>query len=235
MTTLNSKTIISYSGGSAGDMFTLSCNGEKIDSLTEIWVSQPATLKNYEHQLKMGQPANLAEELHKMPYQYVNTHMLDEVVGKEAIVYNIVMADKDVQLKTVYRQMQLQKLRIRIDLNPHSWYYTIKAYCDANDYQSAAEYWLDKAKDYWIDRMNYRLGFSAANFLNFDKLYTESFVDDLEKQGWIHNLQVLEHNHVLWLKKNSEFTKEKTLKIMAQKISTMDWQKQEGWIVFNSN
>ena len=170
MTTQNSKTIISYSGGSAGDMFTLSCNGEKIDVLTGIRVSQPATLKDYEHRIKIGESANLLEELNKIPYQFVNTHMLDEVVDREATVYNIVMANKEVQLATVYRQMQIQKLRMEVDTNKHSWYYVIKGYVDNKDYQAAAEYWLDNAIKHWLDRMEYILNFTNASVLNFDKV-----------------------------------------------------------------
>lgn len=235
MTTQNSKTIISYSGGSAGDMFTLSCNGEKIDVLTGIRVSQPATLKDYEHRIRIGESANLLEELNKIPYQFVNTHMLDEVVDREATVYNIVMANKEVQLATVYRQMQIQKLRMEVDTNKHSWYYVIKGYVDNKDYQAAAEYWLDNAMKHWLDRMDYRLNFTNASVLNFDKLYTDDFVDDLLKQGWHHHIPLLRYNHAIWLKKNKQFTREKTIESMKQKISSMDWDQTEGWISYSPN
>jgi len=233
MTTQSSKVIISYSGGSAGDMFTLSCNGEPLTTLTGIRVSQPATLKDYEHKVKMGENPILKDELNKMPYQYVNTHMLNEIVGMGIPVYNVVISDKEVQLKTVYRQMQLQRLGIQVDNNEKSWYYTIKQYCDDKDFGSAAKFWLDKAMVHWLNGMEYRLNFTNANLLNFNRIYLKDFADDIESQGWNQNIELLKSNHAKWLEKNKDFSYEKTLDVMKQKIASMNWDKREGWIFYN--
>lgn len=231
----NSKTIISYNGGSAGDLFTLSCNGERLEQLTHHRVVQPATLKNYEHKIKMGENVSLFDEMQSLPYQFVSTHMLDELIGHGIDICNIVISDKDVQHMTVCRQLQLQKLQIQIDHNPLSWYTTIKRYCATKSYSAAAGYWFEKSKQYWIDRMNHRLNFVQGITLNFNMLYTEKFVDHLEKQGWAHNIELLRANHTEWLKENTDFTYEKTVKIMAEKMATMNWDQTEGWIVYNPN
>lgn len=230
MTIQNSKTIISYNGGSAGDLFVLSCNNELLNQMRYCRVVQPATLKTYEHKIRMGEPANLDFELSQLPHDFVNTHLLDEVVDRGYTVYNVVINNPEIQLKTIYRQMQIQKLSIKIHTD--IWYTTIRDYSLSNDFISAAEHWFIKAKELWLERMNYRLSFDKAIKLSFDSLYSTDFVDDLVSQGWNHNIQLLRDNHVKWLEENSNFSYEKTINIMAEKLSTMDWTKREGWVEY---
>jgi hypothetical protein len=228
----NSKTIISYSGGCAGDLFTLTCNTKPLTGTTLSRVVQPATLKDYEQLVQRGIPANLDEEIEKIPYQFVNTHLLDEVVDKGFDVYNIIIDDPEVQLYTIYRQMQIQKLRIIVN-HEHIWFNTVKDFCLSNNHTSAAEYWFDNAKRLWLDRMEYRLKFDKAKKLNFNKLYTDMFVSDLENQGWTHNTILLKHNHHIWLKDNNKFSYDRTIDVMASKLETMNWEQSEGWIEFS--
>jgi len=227
----NSKTIISYNGGSAGDMFTLSCNGKPLLGLTNLRVVQSSTLKDYELLVQKGIPANLNEELLKTPYQFVNTHLLDEVIGKGFDVYNIVMDDPEIQLYTIYRQMQIQKLRIIVN-HDHIWFNTVKNFCLNKEYESAAIYWFDNAKKIWLDRMEYRINFTKTKQLNFNKLFTSNFVDDLISQGWTHNLSMLVPNHNKWLREIGKFSYRKTIEMMRLKLSTMNWNQSEGWIEF---
>ena len=228
----NSKTIISYNGGSGGDMFTLSCNGRALTGLTNLRVVQPATLKDYEALIQKGLPANLDEELTKSNYQYVCTHLLDEIVDKGFEVCNVIITDTDIQLYTIYRQMQLQKLRIIVN-NDHVWFSAVKNYCLNKDYTSAAEYWFENAKKLWLDRMKYRINFTNCKQINFNKLYTNEFVKDLKSQGWTHNLTMLYPNHSKWLRENGKFSYQKTIEMMRLKLSTMNWNQPEGWIEFN--
>jgi hypothetical protein len=227
----NSKTIISYNGGSAGDMFTLSCNGKPLLGLTNLRVVQSSTLKDYELLVQKGIPANLDEELLKTPYQFVNTHLLDEVIGKGFDVYNIVMDDPEIQLYTIYRQMQIQKLRIIVN-HDHIWFNTVKNFCLNKEYESAAIYWFANAKKIWLDRMEYRINFTKTKQLNFNKLFTSNFVDDLISQGWTHNLSMLVPNHNKWLREIGKFSYQKTIDMMRLKLSTMNWNQSEGWIEF---
>ncbi len=228
----NSKAIISYNGGSGGDMFTLSCNGRALTGLTNLRVVQPATLKDYEALLQKGLPASLDEELTKINYQYTSTHLLDEVVDKGFDVYNIVITDPDVQLYTIYRQMQLQKLRIIVH-SEHDWFNIVKNNCLNKNYNAAAEYWFGRAKKLWLDRMEYRIKFINCKQINFNKLYTNEFVKDLKSQGWTHNLTMLYPNHSKWLRENGKFSYQKTIEMMSLKLSTMNWNQPEGWIEFN--
>jgi hypothetical protein len=228
----NSKSIISYNGGSAGDLFTLSCNGETLQGLSKLRVVQPATLKDYEGLLQKGLPADLDDELLKIPYQFVNTHLLDEVMGPGFNVYNIVIDDTETQLWTVYRQMQLQKLRIIVN-NDHIWFNMVKNYCLSEDYKAAAVYWFDSAKKLWLERMEYRIKFTKAKQLNFNKLYSESFVDSIVNQGWTHNVDLLKSNHTKWLIENNTFLYDRTIDSMSHKLATMDWTQSEGWIEYD--
>lgn len=230
----NSKSIISYNGGSAGDLFTLSMNGEYLKSLSLSRVIQPATLKVYEGLVQKGLLASLEEELNKVKYQFVNTHLLDEVTDKGFDVYNIVITDPEVQLYTIYRQMQIQRLRIIVNTE-HIWFNTVKNYCLNNEHTKAAMYWFENAKKIWLDRMNYRLEYNKAKKLNFNKLYTNGFVDDLASQAWGHNLSILAENHKKWLVENNQYSFEKTITVMASKLKTMDWNQTEGWIEYNPN
>jgi len=227
----NSKTIISYNGGSAGDMFTLSCNGRPLLGLTNLRVVQPSTLKEYEALIQKDLPANLDEELNKINYQYASTHLLDEIVDKGFDVYNIVIDDPEVQSYTIYRQMQIQKLRIIVN-QEHVWFNTVKNHCLNNDYNVAAKYWFENAKKIWLDRMEYRIKFTKAKQLNFNKLFTNDFIDDLTSQGWTHNLSMLTPNHKKWLRENGKFSYQKTIDMMSLKLSTMNWDQSEGWIEF---
>ena len=227
----NSKSIISYNGGSAGDMFTLSCNGKPLLGLTNSRVVQPSTLKNYEALVQKGIPAILDEELTNVNYQYVSTHLLDEVIDKGFDVYNIIITDPEVQLYTIYRQLHLQKLRIIVN-HEHIWFNTVKNFCLNKEYEAAAIYWFENAKKLWLDRMEYRINFNKTRQLNFNKLFTSNFVDDLINQGWTHNLSMLAPNHNKWLRENGKFSYQKTIDMMRLKLSTMNWNQSEGWIEF---
>lgn len=231
MTTANSKIIISYNGGSAGDLFVKSCNKEVLHQLRLKRVVQPATLKDYEHKIRMGLDANLDTELNLLPYKFVNTHLLEEVVDKGHEVYNVIMTDTNVQKKTIYRQMQIQKLRIQIDSN--DWYTTIKEFCLNKDFISAAKHWFIKAESLWLDRMAFRLQFTKAKVLNFDQLYSNTFVDSLIEQNWIHEVDILKSNHARWLEENNTFTFDNTINTMAEKLSTMNWTQSTGWVEYN--
>jgi len=230
----NSKSIISYNGGSAGDLFTLSCNGNPLLGLKNAKVSQPATLKNYEALIQKDIPASLDTELLNIVHPFVNTHLLDEVVDKGFDVYNVVITDPEIQLYTIYRQMQIQKLRILINTD-HIWFNTVREFCLKKEFILAAEYWFANAKKIWLDRMEYRIKFDKCKQLNFNKLYTTDFVDDLKNQGWTHNISLLASNHKEWLKVNKDFSYQKTIDIMSYKLSTMNWHQIEGWIEFTTN
>lgn len=80
--------------------------------------------------------------------------------------------------------------------------------------------------------MEYRLNFTKTKQLNFNKLFTSDFVDDLISQGWTHNLSMLVPNHNKWLREIGKFSYQKTIDMMRLKLSTMNWNQSEGWIEF---
>jgi hypothetical protein len=130
--------------------------------------------------------------------------------------------------------MQIQRLRIIVNTE-HIWFNTVKNYCLSNEHTKAAEYWFENAKKIWLDRMNYRLEYNKVKTLNFNKLFTTEFVNDLVSQAWEHNTSILAENHKKWLVENNQFSFERTIDVIATKLKTMNWNQSEGWIEYNPN
>lgn len=224
------KTIITYQGGSAGDMFTKSCNGDTITNMSTAFVKQEATLKTYEQKVKEGGVVDLDNELSQLNYQYVSTHLFEEVINKGFNVVSIVVTDPDVQMTVIYRQLQVQKLRMKIDEHDE-WYINTRNFCLSGDYNAAANYWFENNKGYWLRRMKTRLG-TMMPHLNFNRLFENDFVNSLQLQGWEHNLDILSENHKHWITKNSDFSLEKTIAALTRKLSMMDWTLKSGWVMY---
>ena len=83
-----------------------------------------------------------------------------------------------------------------------------------------------------MQTMNNRVANTYGKNINFNLLFKENFVSNLQQQGWTTNIDVLAENHHRWIKKNSEFSKQETLTAIAKKLSTMDWTAESGYIDF---
>lgn len=230
MTNLN-KTIITYQGGSAGDMFTKSCNGELIGEMSKVFVSQEATLKNYEQKIKEGFQIDLITELSKLNYNYVSTHLFEELLDKGQNLISIIVTDPNVQKTIIYRQLQVQRLRMKID-EQDDWYINTRNLCLSGKFDDAANYWFTNNRDYWLRRMKDRVETNVSH-INFNELFTNNFVSSLRQQGFDHNLDILLKNHTFWLTKNLDFSQEKTLASISKKLSLMDWTVKSGWVLYN--
>jgi hypothetical protein len=228
------KTIVAYLGGSAGDLFVYSMNGCLLDSLAGIRVDNTATLKTYEMRLKKGESVNLLDELSNLEYQYISTHLYTELMNsKDVNLLSIIIDDPDTQLKCIYRQMQIQKLRI-VANDTHDWFNIVRDHCLSNRYDEAAIYWFENAKQLWLDAMTTRLQESAYTKINFNRLFDVDFVHSIHCQGWNNNLTTLKANHDFWLTKNHTFNYNITIASMSQKLKTMDWTKTSGWVEYNA-
>lgn len=229
-----SKTIVSYLGGSAGDLFVYSMNGNHLHSLAGIRVENSATLKNYEMKLKKGEDVKLLDELDQLNYKFINTHLYHELISNKGVnLLSIVIDDPEIQLKCIYRQMQIQKLRIVVN-DTHDWFNIVKDHCVNNRHYDAAVYWFENAKQLWLDAMQHRLYDTEYKKINFNKLFDKSFVPDITSQGWDTNLDVLESNHNFWLTENNIFNYNRTVESMTNKLKSMDWSKTSGWIEYNA-
>lgn len=228
------KTIVTYVGGTAGDLFTYSMNGTHLCALSGLRVDNPATLKTYELKLKKGEDVNLSDELDNLNYLFVSTHLFDDFVHSNNInLLSVVVTDPDVQLKCIYRQMQLQRLRIIVN-DTHEWFNIVKNHCLKGNQYDAATYWFDNAKKLWLDAMNRRINCQIKT-LNFNNLFDSTFTENLSKQKWSTNLDILETNHKFWLLKNNEFNYNTTIETMANKLRTMNWHQDSGWIEYVPN
>lgn len=225
------KTIISYQGGSAGDMFTLSCNGYYIRKMNRIHIPQKASLKTVEQKIKEGKIINLEEEIKNFQFNFVNTHLLQEIIDKGCKVLSIVITDPKVQLVAIYRQLQIQKLRMKVNFQDE-WFINTRNYCINKKFVDAAEYWFENNKNYWLIKMQERINENRVKQINFNSLFTTEFTKSLNYQGWSLNTEILNHNHRIWLKENNFFSKENTLKSLQTKLSLMNWHTNDGWVIY---
>lgn len=228
MITPNLK-FVSYLGGSAGDMFVSSLNGN-ILNFKGVIASNKNSLKPYENLIEAN-PAELEQVLQKLAPGYVSTHLFSLLVEKGADVINVVITDPVIQEKIILRQMHLQRLEINVAPN-ETFFKIIKQRCTNQQFKSAAEVWLWFAQQRWQDAMSQRLLDPRTRQLNFNKLFDPTFVDSLKEQGWQHNINILQTNHALWLEKNQNFSKEKTIESMSLKLKSMDWLQKSGIIKF---
>ena len=91
------------------------------------------------------------------------------------------------------------------------------------------------AKNLWEEKMKTRFKNQLKNskIIYIDKIFTPFFYDDVKEQQILLNLGTLKENHIQWLKKNTDFSYEKTIASMEIKLSKMDWGQESGIIKYN--
>lgn len=223
---------VSYLGGSGGDFFVSSVNGNSLSLAINGRQINKNSLKPYEDLLKKN-PEKLNELLTNFTPGYISTHMFSLLLDQGVDVTSIVIQDPVVQKKIIFRQMYLQRLSITVD-HTHTFFKIIKNLCNKQRYTSAAEIWFKMAENRWLNSMEHRIKNNTVKQLNFDKLFCHNFVNSIRNQNWCDNLDQLETNHEIWLEKNQEFSFEKTIDSMVLKLKSMDWDKSEGVIKFNA-
>jgi len=226
-------TFVSYNGGSAGDLFVTSCNGIKLTKISGISVPTEYSLKKFERKIQDNEMSVLdaVQQLPVPPNGFVSTHLFEPIINSNWSLINIVITDPQVQEQIVIRQMKLQKLAIKVAPG-ESWFDIAKTLCVNEKFEKAASYWFEQSKRVWMQTMNNRVANTYGKNINFNFLFKENFVSNLQQQGWTTNIDVLAENHRRWIKKNAEFSKEETLTAIAKKLSTMDWTAESGYIDF---
>lgn len=214
------KTLVTYLGGSAGDFFAASVNGISID----LQGKQHLGGTNVEYSLKKFEPAiengtlDLPSLIDSIPWSMISTHLYEPLRGIAYPVISLIV-DDDTTIKTIIlRQMQFQKLKLSKDSGTFSS--LIYKLVQDNKWEKAAELWISMADRIWRQNMLTRINepLLSACVLNFNRLFHEDFIDDLERQGWDRSIDLLRTNHRIWLANNLDFSTEKTLHSMIDKL-----------------
>jgi len=226
--------VVTYQGGSAGDMFAAGANGIKVDFSQREYVHQPSwSIKKQEPLIKQGK-IDLSAAIRDKQHDFVTTHIYEPLRVLKFATISIIMSDPDAIEQTIMRQMKLQMLSIEI--NPaQTAYNLIKKSVDQQRWQAAAISWFAMAKKNWYQDLAHRTGHALPNskVLVFDRLYHEDFVDSLSTQGFSTNLDVIECNHRTWLSVNSNQTFDTTVQSMVHKLQRMDWNQKQGFVTYD--
>jgi len=233
MTIQNFK-FIGYNGGTAGDLFTISCNGHRLNPTVRnqtIPNANGQSIKPYEEDIVTGK-INLESILSTKTSEYVSTHLTSMPEKYQNFLINVVVDDPAVQEIAILRQMQFQQLRILVDPLQH-WFLVVSSLCKRKKFKDAADYWLHRAREVWLKKMSERIN-SDHQSINFNQIFVNTAGDSLEKQGWTHNIDIFNYNHQIWIDQNREFSKEKTIQSMIIKLQSMQWHKESG-VIFSKS
>jgi hypothetical protein len=225
------KTLVSYLGGSAGDMITASLNMIELSFVDKVYV----TTNNFSiKDQQLDNITDIGKFLAQTPMTYISTHAFDLILDSTLNWMSLQVTDPDVSHICILRQMQLQRLRIKSDPNS-TWYKIVSGLCKKKKYYNAANFWFKKSYDHWMSDMQYRIQVDARVPKSFclDHLFTNKFVSEWEKKMPEFDLSMLKANHACWLEKNqpAQWTMQSTICTMAEKLSLMEWNQPEGTII----
>lgn len=227
-------TVITYQGGSAGDMFAAGLNGVAIDFQDREHVQQPPwSLKLKEAKIISGK-MDLGSAIRDSCFDFVTTHLFEPLQSLNFHVISIIILDPEATKLTILRQMKFQRLNIEVKPEETA-YRLIKSAADRQNWQKAARCWFAMAWNKWHQDQRRRIDnpLHWSRTLNFDRLYEDDFVDSLSNQKFYTNLDLIKHNHSAWLSKNLNHSLENTLSSMVQKLQKMDWTKQQGLVMYD--
>lgn len=227
-------TLITYLGGSAGDVFAAGANGFEVSFYDREYVRRPPySIKH----LAQGtsQQINLQTVIDITPFDYLTTHVYDPLANLHCPTISLIISDPRAVELTVFRQMKIQTLTIRVDPNETA-YRLIKNAVDRDRWDQAAQAWFAMAWKKWHKDQQYRIHNPLPNgsILHFDRLYHDDFVDSIRSQGFVTNLDLLEHNHKAWLVRNLDHDLQTTLQSMIKKLQCMDWT-QQGYVTYDQS
>lgn len=228
----NSQTFISYQGGSAGDLITASLNGIKLNC------NQVARVQSTDFSLK-NKNANTLENIQKISstilWPYISTHEFSLFLGSSLSWITLEVTDPDIICVCIFRQMQLQRLRIKVEESSF-WFQTVKSLCRAKKYQAAAQYWFTQSQNIWMTNLEYRQQHrqQATYCINLNKLFDKTFPYSFQLQMPHTDGSMLKENHELWLEKNHPgiWSKQLTIDAMTKKLEKMDWTMTSGIVEY---
>jgi len=218
-------TFVSYLGGSAGDMFTASCNGIDLTDTDGfrhrkiITASNKVyTIKHQDNCIRSGE-ISLDKAIADVPFEFVSTHLFNELCDNK--VLNIIVHDKQVLDRIIQRQMWLQRLTLKKDDgNIATYVYNL---CLAKQFINASKFWFAFSKKIAIDRMADKIQSQRYQKLDFSKLFTNDFVGSLNDQHFTTNTGILELNHNAWIQRQPLLSDNDVIDSICEKFITYKW------------
>jgi hypothetical protein len=223
--------LISYQGGTAGDMLTASLNNIELNFDQSNFVRvKDFSLKD----IKFKTVADLHKIVAEKSQEYLSTHEFKLLFDSGLRWINIEVTDPTTKELCILRQMKIQRLNIAVDPNSH-WFQIVKTLCNKAKYLDAADYWFSRARNLWLTEMDHRIITNVPKRINFNKLFSDDFYNSIVQQGY--DIPALKDNHAKWLQKNlaDSWSKESTLDSIADKLSQMDWARTSGIVTYNGS
>ena len=231
------QTLITYLGGSGGDLFAASLNNITLDFEKNLFVDDRSSYSIKQHENKIAaKEVDLNHLLMSYTQEFISTHLYHELEMLHNHKISLLCRSKDTEEKLILRQMQLQNLSIEINYE-QKFFPLLLSLCKKQRFEQAAKFWFEMSKKLWQENMSNRLKKTLNNStkINIDEIFTPWFYDSIAEQKKLSNLGILKKNHHSWLKKNNQFDYKKTISAMESKLSVMDWAQQTGTIKYKSS
>ena len=218
-------TFVSYLGGSAGDMFTASCNGINLVDTNQFChtkvVTAPVkvcTIKYKDKQIQSGK-ISLHQAIANIPFEFISTHLFHELGDNK--VLNIIVKDKQVLNRIIQRQMWLQRLTIKKDSGDIAT--RVYNLCLSKRFLDASKFWFAFSKKLAVDRMADKIQSQQHRQLDFSKLFTNDFVSSLNEQNFNTNTEILKLNHNFWIQGQPILSDNDVIESICEKFITYNW------------
>jgi len=219
MTHTPDKIFVTYPGGSGGDLLTATCNGITVtaDQLhhTAHGISYfqvpPFTLKKSDDFIRAG-TVTLADVADAMPYQYVSTHLIQELTVCDVI--RVVITDPEVMQQLIYRQQMLQ---VHVFRHHDPLTEVLKKLCAQHKYQQAAETFLYFASKHahQINQLRSQWVFERATTMDFSDIMCPGFVPAQLSAQFV---PLWCANHEFWLGHQRSVTRSEVLHRLTESV-----------------
>jgi hypothetical protein len=218
--TLTDKVFITYPGGSGGDLLGATCNGIELtyDSFyhTEQGIGYlrvpPYTIKKSDRFVQRG-TVELEDVAAAVPYQYLTTHLIDELAHQP--VYNVVIDNPDRLQDIVYRQLILQVHNFRNDGT--NLIKILKKLCAAGELVRAAEVFIHLCMKTAVTNNNHRQNFvfQQAQTLDFSDVFLPGFMPNLVIP---EQRELFRHNHDVWMQYQRHINRDMLIQRLKKSI-----------------
>lgn len=228
------KILITYLGGSGGDLLAGSLNNTHMDVIDNIPSNRHLySIKYYENDI-ISKKKNLKELLLSYKTKFISTHLYTELEHAPNHKISLLSSVEKIQEKIILRQMQLQNLEIEIKHEQKN-FCILLSLCKKKLFKKAAVFWFEFSRQIWKEKMKTRLKKQLDNstIIYIDEIFTTYFYNSIKEQKISFDLGTLKENHHRWLKENDQFDYKKTISAIELKLSAMDWTQQEGIIKYS--
>jgi hypothetical protein len=151
------KTLITYLGGSGGDLLTASLNNIQLSFLENTLPTNRFSYSIKQHEDKIiTKKLDLNSLLSLYKQQFISTHLYNELDNLTNPKISLLCTDEKIIEKIILRQMQIQRLSIKI--NPQQKFFSIIfSLCKKQLFKQAAKIWFEMSREVWKGNMKNRL------------------------------------------------------------------------------